>query len=289
MTARVDTPPADTPSEPFGHGSELVAGYQVEEHLLRGRVNDVYSAWSTERSCSCVVKLLRPDRGDDAAARGRLLGEGRLLKNLSHPNLVRAYATTGSPTPVVVLETLTGQTLGHLISARRRALAADDLIELGLQLTGVLGYLHREGVLHLDLKPSNIVVEAGRVKIIDLGHAMAPGTCEAGYGTREYMPPEQLVGGEVTEASDVYGLGGVFYRAATRARPFPQGQRGPDPSAVPPMARLRRRRGLPAELVSLVAACLAPRPTDRPTLPQVSAGLVRAREELPPNRAIGGG
>lgn len=286
MNPHVDTPGhgTDDPvavAEPLDPGRELLAGYRVDEHLLRGRVNDVYSAWSSERRCLCVVKLLRPDRSDDTAARGRLLAEGRLLESLSHPHLVRAYATVGAPAPAVVLETLTGQTLGHLISGRRRALAPEDLLELGLQLTTVLGYLHRSGVLHLDLKPSNIVVEAGRAKILDLGHARAPGTCPAGFGTREYMPPEQLMGGEVGEASDVYGLGGVLYRAATRTRPFPEGDRGPDTDAVPPMAPLHRRRALPAELITLVAACLQPRAADRPTLRDVEAGLKSARRNRP--------
>ncbi len=264
------------PPAPLDHGQELLAGYSVDELLLRGRVNDVYSAWSTERSCPCVVKVLRPDRADDAAARGRILEEGRLLESLSHPNLVRAYATVEVPVPAVVLETLTGATLGHLMSTRQRALTGEDVIELGLQLTAVLGYLHREGVLHLDLKPSNIVVEAGRAKILDLGHARAPGACPPGFGTREYMAPEQLVGGEAGEAADVYGLGGVLYRAATRLRPFPEGER--EVGDVPSMTRLRRRRGLPAGLVALVESCFAPTPADRMTLSEVRAGLEASRE-----------
>lgn len=286
MTVNLDVPlredaPAAAPEQrprppaPLKPGDEVLTGYRVEELLLRGRVNDVYSAWSLERSCLCVVKVLRPDRLDEPAARGRLLEEGRLLESLSHPSLVRAYVTVEVPVPAVVTETLTGATLGHLMSTRKRALQGDDVVELGRQLTAVLGYLHRAGVLHLDLKPSNVVVEDGRAKILDLGHARPPGICPAGFGTREYMAPEQLVGGEVGEAADVYGLAGVLYRAATRLRPFPGGERAP--GDVPSMTRVHRRRALPDGLVDLITACFSPEAVDRPSLEEVSARMAAMR------------
>lgn len=103
------------------------------------------------------------------------------------------------------------------------------------------GYLHRHAILHLDLRPSNIVVGAGQACVLDLSHARSPGRCPREFGTDEYVSPEQLLGGQVTEASDVYGVAGVLYRAATRRRPFPRGTRNEDPDAIPPFRSVRRR------------------------------------------------
>ncbi|MGH3095900.1 MAG: protein kinase domain-containing protein, partial [Streptosporangiales bacterium] len=132
-------------------------------------------------------------------------------------------------------------------------------------------YLHRSGILHLDLKPSNMVVDAGRLRVLDLSHARPPGACPAGFGTAEYMPPEQLVGDRVSEASDVFGLGGVLYRAATRGRPYAATDRARDPYKSPPMRALRRR--LPDELGALIAGCLDPRTAARPTTTEVRQRL----------------
>ncbi|MGH3319882.1 MAG: serine/threonine-protein kinase [Streptosporangiaceae bacterium] len=258
---------------PFSPGYPLLPGYQVTEHLARGQTLDVYAAWSERRDCLCVVKTPRPDRLADRAGRRRLLHEGRLLCELGHPHLVRGYETHGGPPPAVVMETLAGQTLGHLIATRRQGLAVGDLAELGLQLCSVVRYLHRSGTLHLDLKPSNVVAEAGRARLFDLSHARAPGPCPAGFGTREYMPPEQLTGGTVSGASDVFGLGGVLHRAATRRRPFAVSERD-DPYRRPRFAALRRR-ALPPALVRLIEACLEPSPADRPATADIAHTLGR--------------
>jgi serine/threonine protein kinase len=96
------------PEPPLPAGSELAPGYQVDEHLARGKVLDAYAVFSAERNCPCVAKTLRPDRADDAAARGRLLAEGRLAERLAHPNLVRGYETIDAHRPTIILETLSG-------------------------------------------------------------------------------------------------------------------------------------------------------------------------------------
>jgi serine/threonine protein kinase len=139
-----------------------------------------------------------------------------------------------------------------------------------LSLTSVLGYLHRHGLVPLDLKPSNVIVTAGLARLIDLSHARPPGPCPAGFGTREYMPPEQLRGGRVTPASDVYGLGGVLFRAATRRRPFRAPDRATAPNQPADLAPLREASGPPAELVRLITGCLDPHPARRPGLPEVT-------------------
>lgn len=258
------------PASPVSCRVTLPDGYDALAHLARSEYLDVFSVWSHERGGPAVAKVLRPDRRDDHDAKARLLAEGRHLLGLAHPHLVRAYELHEVPQPVLVLETLTGETLAHLVERRGRRLATADLVELGRQLCSVVGYLHRRGLLHLDLKPSNVVVDAGRVRLLDLSHARRAGRCGAGYGTWEYMPPEQLLGGEISAASDVHGVGGVLYRAATRRRPFDHDRSEEDLTVDP--APLRRR-GLPVAFRQLLLACLAPDPADRPNVDETDRAL----------------
>jgi serine/threonine protein kinase len=127
-------------------------------HLARGSSLDLYDCWSEERDCRCAVKVPRPDAPAQDDADRRLLREGRLLLRLSHPHIVRAYELVERPAAALVLETLGGATLAWELAARRRRLAAADVAFLGLQLCSAIGYLHRRGVLHLDLTPSNVIV-----------------------------------------------------------------------------------------------------------------------------------
>lgn len=266
-------------------GRDVLPGYRVVGLLSRGRTLDVYDVWSDERSCRCIVKTLRPDRLGDAGARNRLLREGRLLRRLAHPHLVRAYDVVVEPRPAAVLETLTGETLAHLVDRRRRPLGATELGILGLHLASALRYLHRQNVLHLDLKPSNVVAEAGRAKIIDLSLARRPGRISPGAGTWCYLAPEQARGEVVGAAADVWGLGATLWEAATGDAPFDDGDDGPEyPQLVRPAEQLADRRPrLPAQLVATVDACLDADPARRPSLEQVVGRL--GRVEGVPNLA----
>lgn len=255
---------------PLGAGREIAPGTKVIAHLHRSGALDVYDAFNEPRACRVIAKTLRPDRLRDPARRRALLQEGRLLMQLSHPHIVRAYELHDGPRPAIVMETLSGQTLEHLIGASRRQLSARELANLGAHLASALHYLHGHGFLHLDLKPSNVVAEGGRAKVIDLSHARRPGRMKAGNGTWCYMAPEQARGGPVDAAADVWGLGIVLYAAATRSNPLADladelDVDDPQLHARLPLLRARRPR-LPAELSALVDACLEPDPSARPLL-----------------------
>jgi serine/threonine protein kinase len=274
-------------------GSALAPGYRVIAHLARGNRLDVYDAWSVERDSRCILKTLRPDRADEAPARRALLLEGRLLRRLTHPHLVRAYdgTVTADGRPVVVLETLAGETLSHLLhptGRSRRRLAPADAAELGRQLCSVVGYLHRCGYLHRDLKPANIVVESGRITLLDLSLVRPPGRARAGAGTLDYMAPEQVRGGELTTAVDVWGIGAVLHTALAGRRPFDHllgDEEGTDPddatddtATVYPQVATRapslgRSRRVPRAIAELVDACLDPVPARRPSVEVLSSGL----------------
>jgi serine/threonine protein kinase len=243
-------------------GAVLVPGFEVAGLLRRGLDLDAYEVWSLERACSCVVKTPRPDRASDVAVRRRLRAEGRRLLSLTHPSLARAYELVDRPRLALVLETLQGETVAHLVERCR--LGCADLAELGLQLCAALGYLHGRGVLHLDVKPSNVICDRGVARLVDLSVARPVGRCPAGWGTGRYLSPEQARGGRVTAASDVWGLGGLLFEAAT-------GIRASDTvhGAEPRAASVRSLRRLPAVLAGAIDACLDPAPAERPTLPEL--------------------
>jgi serine/threonine protein kinase len=279
--------PGDDGPPPFAEGVELAPGYRVISHLRRGNDLDVYDAWSEERASRTVLKVPRPDHLDDAHVIGRLEGEGRLLAELSHPHIVRAYEYVAGPMPALVLETLGGQTLSHLVSELLEegpGLGAAELAILGIHLGSALAYLHGREVLHLDLKPSNVIAEAARAKLLDLSLARAPGPGPAGIGTWSYLSPEQARGGVLGPAADVWGLGATLYEAATGWAPFDEP--GDDEDSYPQLER--RARDIQAErpdlatLSPVVSRALEPDPARRPSLRELMAAL-EAHSGTPPS------
>jgi eukaryotic-like serine/threonine-protein kinase len=243
-------------SEVLEAGVELARGYRVVSHLSRARTLDAYTVWSDERDCLCVAKVLRPEMREDRSARRRLRAEAKLVQQLAHPHIVRAYELIERPQPVLVLEALTGETLAYTIESRATRLPSGEIAALGLHLCSAIAYVHRHGYLHLDLKPSNIVCECGQATLIDFSIARPGGLTRGSRGTRAYMAPEQA-GGMLTEATDVWGIGAVLYETAAGCR-F---------DGEP----LRRRRRL--AFAAAVDACLEPDPKARPSVAELAAIL----------------
>jgi serine/threonine protein kinase len=276
---------------PFEHGSFLAPGLRVIEQLSRTRRLDTFEVWSEERACSCVAKTLRPDRRHDEAARAALENEGRLLMAVTHPHIVRGYEVVEDPELIVVMETLDGETLAHLMDRRPKGLDADETAWLGIHLTSALRYLHHRGVLHLDVKPSNIVAEAGRAKLIDLSLARPPGRYHSGIGTWSHLSPEQARGGGLGPPADVWGVGTVLYEAVTGGPAFEYDGSWTDDSgssktwdsADRPEARypqlehqaapILKSARAPGAMADAIISCLEPDPDDRPTLEELAERL----------------
>lgn len=282
----VSTTEAPPLAPPLAPGTRPAPGYEVLGHLARTGWLDVYDAWSEERACRCVIKALRPDhRGEEVPAE-RLLREGRWLGRFTHPHLVRGYETLEAPEPLVVLETLTGETLSHLVHRLRRRPAATDVVLLGVQLCSAVHYLHRQGLLHLDVKPSNVVVERGHAKVLDLSLARPPGPAPAGIGTCCYLSPEQARGEPLTAAADVWGIGMTLFEVACGDVPFAcpgpmTGSGGGSAGARYPQVRypvppIASRRRLPAALAAAVDRCLSADPSARPPVHALAAALEAA-------------
>jgi eukaryotic-like serine/threonine-protein kinase len=257
---------------PLSAGTELAPGYEAIAHLSRGRALDVYDAWSHERQCRCVVKVVRLDRESERGPRRRLRREGRLLLALSHPHLVRAYELVERPQLALVLETIEGETVEHLVARRERRLPVSELAFLGLHMCSAVHYLHGNGYLHLDLKPSNVVADAGLAKVIDLSLARRPGRVARGVGTRQYLSPEQARGGRVGPPTDVWGIGAVLFEAASGRRPFPDSN-GRFEQLARRAEPLSAHRRAPVEFRRLVDDCLDPDPANRPTVEKLAREL----------------
>jgi eukaryotic-like serine/threonine-protein kinase len=232
-------------------------GHRLIEHLSRTRRFDTYEVWSEDRACSCVAKVVREDRAGEPRVREALIAEGERLIALVHPHIVRGYELLDAP--ALIMETLDGETLAHLIERTPGGLPPEDVKWLGLHLASALRYLHRRDLLHLDVKPANVVAEAGRAKLLDLSCARPPGRYENGLGTWCYLSPEQEDGGDLTAAADVWGLGMTLYEAAT----------GDEVEGRPPSARGRTAE----ELAAVIDACLRPDPQHRPSLEEVMQRL----------------
>jgi len=259
---------------PLSSGEELAPGYTVVEHVSRNQALDVYDVWDDGRYCRCVAKTLRPDRLGEKRATARLRLEGELLARFAHPHLVRAYETLETPQTVVVLETLSGETLAAHIEQRASRMPAAELALLGLQVGSAVRYMHGQGYLHIDLKPSNIILDLGVAKVLDLSLARPPGPLRPGVGTRCYLAPEQARGEDVTAAADVWGLGVVMWEAAVGEPAFDDEAAGVKyPQTVARAPAVRRRRRLPAALGAVIDACLDPEAGARPALDDVLTAL----------------
>ncbi len=280
---------ADCPVPPLSPGSTLADGYTVIGLLSRGNDLDVYDAWSAALEARCVVKTLRPDRLDNPKDVRRLLWEGQLLTTLHHPHLVRGYEVVEEPRPMVAMETITGYTLSALLGMRRARFPLVTLAALGEQLCAALHYLHGRDILHLDLKPGNVVSEAGKAKVIDLSLAHAPGRGPAGWGTPAYMAPEQARGDEFTTASDVWAVGLILYEAATGTQPFDQSGDSDGDSDSASEAAQESAGAVASEAAGEAASEAAREPTTVAKVPRVyhqlqsRADSVRTLRRLPPS------
>lgn len=251
-------------------GSDLVPGHTVLQLAHRSRLFDVYEVWSVDRHCRCAAKVVRPDRLPERKGQRRLLREGRLLLSLSHPNILRAYELFQRPQPVLIAEALPGMTIGYWID-EHGPLKREDIVHLGIHVSSALSYLHGNGVLHLDLKPGNLLASYGIVRVIDFSLSRKPGRASRGAGTHIYLAPEQARGQAISAATDVWGLGTVLWEAAAGRPPFSrpeaddtyeQLERRADP--------IRKQRRLPADLAEAIDACLDPMPAERPSLRELA-------------------
>lgn len=259
-------------TEPLKKGEVLIPGYTVIHHMRRGKDCDVYYVWSEKRLAGCIAKTIQPEALESDDARKRIVHEGEYLTNLSHPNLVRGYEIIADPTPVFIQETITGETLSHLIrnlTKQNKVLPERQLAHLGRQLCSVVHYLHLNNLLHLDIKPSNIISQPPLAKLIDLNLAASPGDIRKGVGTKQYMSPEQASGGVLTTAADVWGIGSVLFFAATGRRPFQTLENGRYEQLERFSEPVQTYRKMDGSLANIIDRCLQYEADLRPNVSEI--------------------
>lgn len=229
----------------LGAGLVLSSRFVVVRYIASGGMGDVYEVTDRELGSNVALKTLRSDLIDDPAALGRLRREVQLARRVTHPNVCRIFDVVthhgtepqGPEHPVVgyTMELLTGETLGSVL-AERGPYSPDEALPIIAQMASALDAAHRAGVIHRDFKSANVMLEppdgqgrrGPRVVVTDFGLARQAGAWsgdtgenEVVVGTADYMAPEQIRGGEITPATDVYALGVVLYEMLTGARPHP--------------------------------------------------------------------
>jgi serine/threonine protein kinase len=268
------------------HEGDVVApGLRVVRPIGGGLRYETYLAWADHLRALVVVKAVRPELVADAGALEGLRGEARALRRLAHPMLLRSFGEVlDGDRPHLVLEFIEGPRLSTLI--RRYEVSLEQLLPLGLNLCAVLHYMAHEGVLHLDVKPRNIIMGA-EPRLIDLSIARSTdelGALTGPIGTDAYMAPEQCDRerfGELGPPADVWGLGVTLHEAICRRHAFP------DDGARFPQLRVAPRRlpnQVPGRVAAAVMACLEPRPEDRPTAGELAALLEPMVDALPAPR-----
>ena len=249
----------------IGIGTAVGGRYEVVGHAGRGGMADVFVAHDERLGRRVAVKAFR---GTDDADRRRFDTEARVLAGLDHPGLVRVLdAGEHEGTPFLVLELIDGPSLSELLDGAP-PLDGQQTREIALELGAALAYVHARGVVHRDVKPSNILFdEHGRARLADFGiarladssHLTAPATS---MGTAAYMAPEQVEGGDVGPPADVYALGLVLLECLTGQRSFD----GPPQEAA--FARLTRDPQIPDTIPpawqGLLGAMTARDPAARP-------------------------
>ena len=266
-----EAPPWEARERPtwgLAEGDAIAPGRTVLRPLGGGRRYEVFLVWDDHRLAVLVAKVLRPElAGDDAALR-ELAREGEALARLGHPVVVRGFdVDTSGRFPHLLIEHLEGPTLRDLL-VRDGALPLEQVLPVGLHVASALHYLAAEGIVHLDVKPDNVVMGAPP-RLIDLSVARtveAAARVRRPVGTDGYMAPEQCdeAFGPVGPPADVFGLAATLYTGLTGKRPFPPCEdRWPQLTAAPEPLPRRTPRALAEALLAGLAADPASRPTAR--------------------------
>ena len=272
----------------FAEGDEIRPGLNALQLLGGGYRYEAYLAWDEGMRSLVVAKLIRPGLVEDDHARRGLAKEVDVLDALDHPVLIRGFdAELDGPRPHVVLEHVEGPRLSTLLR-RYGPLPADQLIPLALQLLSAAHYMAGAGYVHLDVKPSNIIM-AGPPRLIDLSLARTlerAAELEEPIGTDTYMAPEQIRAerGTIGPAADVWGIGVVLYRALTGELPYPDG----DEDSEVPYVRWPQLRepvtppppSLPIELTEPIMETLRFESGERPAAGEVAERLEPLLESM---------
>jgi serine/threonine protein kinase len=275
---------------------QRIGRYEVKSELGPGAMGVVYRARDTDIGRIVALKVVHTANAsaeDVAKYKQRFHREAQAAGRLSHPGIVTIHdiAEDEAGQPYIVMEFVEGRPLNLLLGPTAQV-PLDRLLDIGIQVAQALDYAHRNGVIHRDIKPPNILVTPdGRAKLADFGIARLEGTdlTQEGtsLGTPSYMSPEQFRGGAIDGRSDIFSLGAVVYWMCTGKKPFPGETITITSFQVAyenPIPPTQAKTDLPRDLDEILTRCLAKNPANRyATCGDLAADLeaVRAARPLP--------
>jgi uncharacterized RDD family membrane protein YckC len=285
-------PGADTQDSLIGR---TIDHFEIRALLGQGGMGTVYLAHDLSLQRPVAIKVLRPELGSSPDLVERLMLEARAQARLQHPNVVNVYYIGRfEGTPYFAMEYVRGETLADRLQ-REKQLRWDEALDYIIQTTRALLEANQRGIVHRDVKPSNLLVSpvstpngAAHIKVADFGLAAPTGVSEAHFvGSPYYASPEQLAGKPPDHRSDIYSLGVTFHELLTGAPPF-------EAESLRTISRMHEdapRPGIPARqapwrLRQLITEMMDPEPTKRPWTHEE---LLRRLESLRPRELIPGG
>jgi serine/threonine-protein kinase len=209
-------------------GTTYDGRYRIERRIGSGGMANVYLAEDETLGRRVAIKVLHQRYAEDSQFIERFLREASAAAKLNHPNIVQVYDRgQAASTYYIAMEYVDGMTLKDLVR-RRGGLTEQEVLAYGRQALHALRFAHRNGIVHRDVKPHNMMVDTdGRLKIADFGIARAAADADSGLteagsivGTAQYLSPEQAQGLHVAAPSDLYSLGVVMFEMATGRVPF---------------------------------------------------------------------
>ena len=280
----------------FGEGDSITAELTAMRLLGGGEAYEAYLAFDDITYAPVVVKVLRAAQVENESSLRGLRREVEVLAGVNHPVVVRGLrSVVEGERPHVVLEHLDGPRLSSLIR-RYGPLSEQQYLPLAIELASALHYFRRVGYVHLDVKPSNIIMGAP-ARLIDLSVARTIEATEAltyPIGTDAYMAPEQTeppLTGTPGYASDVWGLGATLFEAIAGYKAYDEG--APDAADLndrfPQVGALAYSLPdrVPTDVARMVYATLSPKPEDRPLPHELAEGLEPALARVPRGRLAG--
>ncbi|MGL4420223.1 MAG: WD40 repeat domain-containing serine/threonine protein kinase, partial [Gemmataceae bacterium] len=278
----------------FADGITELGGYRILRLLGKGGMGFVFEAEDPQLARRVALKVIQPKKWKQhLGLNERFIREARATAAIKHDHIVTVYQVgEDRGIPFLAIELLDGESLDVRLR-REKSLPVDEVLRIGREIALGLAAAHEKGLIHRDIKPGNIWVEApsGRTKILDFGLARSLSVQElpsveteqnlsvsseavtlthAGMivGTPAYMPPEQALSSPLTDRCDLFSLGCLMYHAATGSLPF----QGTDTRAMlyavvteQPVAPRTLRTTIPVELDQLILKLLSKAPLDRPS------------------------
>ena len=271
-TEKVIAPPL---IEPEGH----IGRFDIRRSLGAGGMGEIFEAYDTELHRTVAIKVLASRYVEDETMKQRFLREARMASKLNHPNIATIFEIgEAAGNPYIVMEYVEGETLSARIGDGPLDLAS--IVQIGTQAAEALSEAHECGIVHRDIKSSNIMItDRGKVKVLDFGLAKPSPLTDEGLGkarltesgtllgTVSYMSPEQATGrGEVTHLSDLFSLGVVLYEVTTGRLPFEgdtyfQTIESINKSTPPPVKK--HRKDASDALASIIERMLRKAPAER--------------------------